>query len=96
MVNLISKLKQWSTDFLEGSDEFLVDIENKPGSTKYRVLVDGLEGITIKRCAMISRYISKQIDEDLQKVIDISVKSDINIQNELRRNALHLLNLKTK
>jgi ribosome maturation factor RimP len=65
MVNLISKLKQWSTDFLEGSDEFLVDIENKPGSTKYRVLVDGLEGITIKRCAMISRYISKQIDEDL-------------------------------
>jgi hypothetical protein len=36
------------------------------------------------------------IDEELQKVIDISVKSEINIQNELRRNALHLLNLKTK
>jgi uncharacterized protein len=38
----------------------------------------------------------KQIDEDLQKVIDISVESEINIQNELRRNALHLLKLKTK
>jgi hypothetical protein len=36
------------------------------------------------------------IDEELQSVIDISVKSEINIQNELRRNALHLLNLKTK
>jgi len=35
-----------------------------------------------------------QIDEDLQKVIDISVKSEINIQNELRRNALHLIKLK--
>ena len=36
------------------------------------------------------------VNEELQKVIDISVKSEINIQNELRRNALHLLNLKTK
>lgn len=36
------------------------------------------------------------IDEDLQKIIDVSVKSEINIQNELRRNALHLLDLKTK
>jgi len=36
------------------------------------------------------------IDQELQAVIDISVKSEINIQNELRRNALHLLNLKTK
>jgi HK97 family phage prohead protease len=40
--------------------------------------------------------IAGKIDEDLQSVIDISVKSEINIQNELRRNALHLLNLKTK
>jgi HK97 family phage prohead protease len=39
---------------------------------------------------------TKQIDEDLQKVIDISVQSEIKIQNELRRNALHLLKLKTK
>ena len=39
---------------------------------------------------------TKEIDEDLKKVIEISVKSEINIQNELRRNALHLLNLKTK
>jgi HK97 family phage prohead protease len=37
-----------------------------------------------------------KVEEDLQKVIDISVKSEINIQLELRRNALHLLNLKTK
>ena len=36
-----------------------------------------------------------KIDEDLQAVIDISLKSEINIQNELRRNALHLLKLKT-
>ena len=64
MVNLLSKLKRWSEEFLEGSDEFLVDVVNKPGSTKYRVLVDGLEGITIKRCAQISRYISKQMEED--------------------------------
>ena len=64
MVNLISKLKEWSTDYLKGSDEFLVDIENRPGSSKYRVVVDGIESITIKRCAMLSRYLSKQMDED--------------------------------
>ena len=40
--------------------------------------------------------IAGKVDEELQSVIDISVKSEINIQNELRRNALHLLNLKTK
>jgi phage head maturation protease len=40
--------------------------------------------------------IAGKLDEELQSVIDISVKSEINIQNELRRNALHLLNLKTK
>ena len=40
--------------------------------------------------------IAGKVDKDLQSVIDISVKSEINIQNELRRNALHLLNLKTK
>jgi hypothetical protein len=39
---------------------------------------------------------TKEIDKDLQTIIDISVRSEINIQNELRRNALHLLNLKTK
>jgi len=38
---------------------------------------------------------TKDIDEDLQKVIEISVKSDIRIQQELRRNALHLNKLKT-
>lgn len=64
MVNLISKLKDWSSDYLQGSDEFLVDIENKPGSSKYRVVVDGIGSITIKRCAMLSRYLSKQMDED--------------------------------
>jgi HK97 family phage prohead protease len=37
-----------------------------------------------------------KVNEELQKVIDISVKSEINIQLELRRNALHLINLKTK
>jgi uncharacterized protein len=39
--------------------------------------------------------IAGKVDEDLQSVIDISVKSEINIDNELRRNALHLLKLKT-
>ncbi len=64
MVNLVSKLQTWTSDFLHESDEFLVDVENKPGSNKYRVLVDGMEAITIKRCAMISRYLSKQMEED--------------------------------
>lgn len=39
--------------------------------------------------------IAGKVDNDLQSVIDISVKSEINIDNELRRNALHLLKLKT-
>ena len=64
MVNLVSKLTEWTSEFLQGSEEFLVDMENKAGSSKYRVLVDGIEPITIKRCAQISRYLSKQIEED--------------------------------
>ena len=64
MVNLVSKLKQWTTEYLEGSDQFLVDVENKPGSSKYRIFVDGIEAISIKRCGMISRQLSKLIDED--------------------------------
>ncbi len=63
MVNLIVKLKEWTEDFLEGSDEFLVEVEHRSGSSKYCVVVDGIEPITIKRCGMISRYISKQLDE---------------------------------
>ena len=64
MVNLVSKLKQWTEEYLEGSEQFLVDVENKPGSNKYTVLVDGIEAISIKRCGMISRQLSKRMDED--------------------------------
>ena len=66
MVNLASKLNEWTSEYLEGSDEFLVDIEHRAGSGKFRILVDGLQGITIKRCAMISRFLSKKIDEDTE------------------------------
>jgi len=62
----MSKLTQWTTEFLESSDEFLVDIEYKPSSNKYRLYLDGLEGISIKRCAMVSRYLSKQMEEDTE------------------------------
>jgi len=64
MVNLVSKLKEWSSDFLEGSDEFLVEVENKEGSSKFRIVIDGLEPISITRCAELSRHVSKLIDED--------------------------------
>lgn len=64
MVNLISKLEKWASDFLEGSEQFLVYVENKPGSSKYRILIDGIEPISIKQCADLSRHVSKLIDED--------------------------------
>jgi len=64
MVNLVSKLTKWTSDYLEGSEQFLVDVENKPGSNKYRILIDGIDAISIKRCGMVSRQLSKFIDED--------------------------------
>jgi ribosome maturation factor RimP len=64
MVDLKSKLRQWSEDFLAGSDEFLVDVENRTGSTVYRIYIDGMVGISVLRCAELSRHLSKLIDED--------------------------------
>jgi ribosome maturation factor RimP len=66
MVELVSKLAKWSSDFLEGSEQFLVEVENKPGSDKYRIYIDGLEPISIGRCAELSRHVSKLIDEDTE------------------------------
>ena len=64
MVRLTSKLKTWAEEYLKDSDVFLIDIENKPGSSKYRVLIDGIEPVSIKECADLSRHLSKLIDED--------------------------------
>lgn len=64
MVNLISKLERWSREFLENTEQFLVEVENKPGSSRFRVLIDGLQPVSIKQCADLSRHISRLIDED--------------------------------
>ena len=42
----------------------MVYVENKPGSSKYRILIDGMEPISIKQCADLSRHVSNLIDED--------------------------------
>ncbi|MCC6720802.1 MAG: ribosome maturation factor RimP [Bacteroidia bacterium] len=64
MERLSTKLKTWTSDFLENSEEFLIDIESKPPNSKYKIVIDGIKPVSIYRCSELSRHLSKLIDED--------------------------------
>jgi len=49
---------------LEGSEFFIVDVISGDKSKKISVLLDGDNGITIQKCAQVSRSVSNIIDED--------------------------------
>ena len=66
MDKFTTKLNNWSTDFLDKSDEFIVDIESKPPFSKYKIVIDGVKPVSINRCSELSKYLSRLIDEDTE------------------------------
>lgn len=67
MINLEETLKNFAQEFLEGSEHFLIEVEKSTkNSTKYVVVIDGDEGVSIDACSQLSRHISKKVDEELE------------------------------
>lgn len=66
MDKFITKLNNWSSEFLDKSDEFIVEIESKPPYSKYKIVIDGVKPVSINRCSELSKHLSKLIDEDAE------------------------------
>lgn len=66
MEKLTFKLNNWSSEFLTGSEEFIIEIESKPPFSKYKIVIDGIKPVSISRCSELSKFLSKKIDEDTE------------------------------
>lgn len=60
-MDIIRQIAEWVHGFLDKS-LFVVDVENKPGSNKISVYIDGDNGVTIESCRLLSRYLSEMLD----------------------------------
>jgi ribosome maturation factor RimP len=61
------------TEFLLGSDKFMIDVQIKPGN-HIMVFIDGDHGITIDDCRDLSRHIEQKLDRDAED-FDLMVSS---------------------
>lgn len=61
-MDIIEKLTIWTNEFLE-KHLFLVGIEQKIGSKKISVFIDGDEGVSIDECRLLSKHLSGHLDE---------------------------------
>ncbi|NUM31284.1 MAG: hypothetical protein HUU47_03050 [Bacteroidetes bacterium] len=66
MEKLTSKLQNWVTEYLNGSDDFIIEIESKSPFKKYKIVIDGIKPVSISRCSELSKFLSKKIDEDTE------------------------------
>ncbi len=61
-MDIIQQIKQWTEAALQ-EGYFLVDVEQKPGSKKISVFIDGDKGVNIEACRVISKVLSEKLDE---------------------------------
>ncbi len=61
-MDIIEQLTVWANEHL-ASHLFLVSIEQKLGSKKISVFVDGDNGVTIEECRLLSKHLSGHLDE---------------------------------
>lgn len=61
------------TEFLGGSDKFMIDVRIKPGN-HIMVFIDGDHGVTIDDCRELSRHIEQKLDRDAED-FDLMVSS---------------------
>lgn len=59
------KIEQLVSDFLEGSDRFLVQIKVSRDNIIH-VIIDGDQGVTIENCIDLSRFLEKNLDRDVE------------------------------
>lgn len=63
-MDIVSQIREWSKAFLTNEEGlFLVDIEQKAGSKKISVYIDGDSGVNIEACRRLSRMLSEKLDE---------------------------------
>lgn len=66
MTNLEDTLEKYAQEFLVDNEHFLIGVERaSKNSTKYAVVIDGDNGVSIDFCSQLSRFISKKVDEEL-------------------------------
>jgi ribosome maturation factor RimP len=62
-MDIVSQIREWSEAFLKEEEGlFLVDIEQKVGSKKISVYIDGDQGVNIEACRRLSRTLSENLD----------------------------------
>lgn len=61
-MDIIRQIAEWANGFLDKS-LFVVDVEQKAGSSKISVFIDGDTGVNIESCRLLSRYLSEMLDE---------------------------------
>lgn len=61
-MDIINQIKQWAEEALQ-EGHFLVGVEQKQGSKKISVFIDGDKGVNIEACRLVSKAISAKLDE---------------------------------
>ena len=78
-MDLSSKLKDWTVEYIGEGPLLLVDFSFTPGAkrTLITILVDTLEGVTIDQCALMSRKLAHFIEENvlIEEAYNLEVSS---------------------
>lgn len=61
----VEKIKRLVEEKIEGSPNFIVDIDVKPGN-KITVLMDSDKGIVVADCVAVSRHVEANLDREIE------------------------------
>jgi ribosome maturation factor RimP len=61
-MDIISQLTEWTNELLP-EHLFLVEVEQKQGSKKISVYIDGDKGVTIEDCRVLAKALNARLDE---------------------------------
>ncbi len=61
-MNIVQQLTNWTNEFLP-PHIFLVEVEQKQGSKKVAVYIDGDNGVRIEDCRLLSKSLNAKLDE---------------------------------
>ncbi len=64
-MDIAEQIKTWAETAVADSPYFLVELEKSKSGKVMRVFLDGDQGISIEKCGEVSRFISRQIDEEI-------------------------------
>ena len=82
----------------ENSLLFLIDLDFSP-SNRIKVIVDGDEGISLKECIRISRYIEHNLDRNKEdfaiEVTSPDITQPLSVQRQYKKNINRVLSIKT-